>query len=308
MGLPPLRAMQAFAAFGKAGSVHGAARALGVTPGAISQQLRLLEEHVGVPLILREGRRITMTPAAMIYYELIAQGFDRLDRAQDFILNHRITEELVVSGLPTLLQKWLNPVIHRFQAMAGEPAIRIIATHKEPDPQLMDQMFRLTYGRAAQRYPYSRSLFTDACFPACAPGFLAAHPEAATAEGLMRLPLIGIDWGMEESVAPGWDDWFTLAGLVPDPPVRTVAVYSMSSLALEAAAAGQGVVLAQDAFAQQDIDSGRLVRLSEVMMTMPESYFICWGSGTLSRRVARDFLNWSLTETRSRRSIRVEPD
>lgn len=299
--LPPLRALQAFEAFGRSGTVLGAARELGVTPGAISQQLRLLEEHAGVPLLLREGRRIAMTPAAMVYHELISQGFDRLMRAQDFIANHRMTEELMVSGLPTLLQKWLNPIIHRFQALAGEPSIRIVATHQEPDPQLMEQMFRLTYGRAAKRYPHSRALFADSCFPACSPAFRAAHPEAATPEGLARLPLIGIDWVLDDSTAPGWQDWFAHCGISARVPVRTVAVYSLSSLALEAAVSGQGVVLAQAAFAGADLEAGRLVRLSDDSLPMPESYFICWGATTLARRAARDFLNWAIVESKPQR-------
>ena len=61
--LPPLRALQAFECFGRTGSVNAAARALGVTPGAISQQLRLLEEHLGVVLLVKDGRRAALTPA-----------------------------------------------------------------------------------------------------------------------------------------------------------------------------------------------------------------------------------------------------
>lgn len=306
MGLPPLRALQAFEAFGRAGTVHGAARSLGVTPGAISQQLRLLEDHAGLPLLLREGRRITMTPVARIYHEMIAQGFDRLTRAQEFVSAQRMSEDLTVTGLPTLLQKWLNPMIHRFQAAAPDTTLRIVATHRETEPQLMDLTFRLTYGLAATRYPHSRALFTDVCFPACSPEFLAAHPEARSSAGLARLPLIGIDWGMDESVAPHWSHWFAAQGTPPASPMRTVAVYSLSSLALEAAAAGQGVVLAQAAFAGPDLDSGRLVRLSDEVLPMPEAYFICWGLTTMTHKPARDFLNWVLSETKAKRDMRAK--
>ncbi|PTX50558.1 LysR family glycine cleavage system transcriptional activator [Gemmobacter caeni] len=302
--LPPLRALQAFDAYGRTGTVHAAARSLGVTPGAISQQLRLLEDHAGLPLLLREGRRITMTPAAHIYHEMIAQGFDRLARAQEFISAQRVSEDLTVSGLPTLLQKWLNPMIHRFQANAPDTTLRIVATHRETEPQLMDLTFRLTYGMAASRYPHSRALFTDTCFPACSPEFLARHPEARTNKGLARLPLIGIDWGMDETAAPDWANWFAAQNTPVAGPMRTVAVYSLSSLALEAAAAGQGVVLAQASFAGPDLDSGRLVRLSDEVLPMPEAYFICWGLTTMTHKPARDFLNWVLSETKVNRDTR----
>ena len=176
--LPPLRALQAFEAFGRLGSVQGAARALGVTSGAVSQQLKLLEAHVGLPLFVKDGRRVILTPAAGAYHDLISQGFERLMLAQDYIANHRQNDELTVSGLPTLLQRWLNPLLPGFRAAAGDVPIRLVATHQESDPRTLEQSFRLTYGRAARGYAHSRVLFTDSCFPVCAPDFLARHPDA----------------------------------------------------------------------------------------------------------------------------------
>ncbi|MCB5411920.1 LysR family transcriptional regulator [Pseudogemmobacter faecipullorum] len=299
--LPPLRALQAFDAFGRNGTVHAAARSLGVTPGAVSQQLRLLEEHVGLSLLSREGRRVTLTPVARVYHELISQGFDRMTRAQEFVTAQRVSEDLTINGLPTLIQKWLNPIMYRFQAGAPETTLRIVATHGETEPQWMDLTLRLTYGQAAARYPHSRVLFTDMCFPACSPAFKAAHPEAQTNEGLARLPLIDIDWGMDESVAPRWSDWFVAQKTPLAGPLKTAAVYSLSSLALEAAVSGQGVVLAQAAFAGPDLESGRLVRLSDQVLPMPEAYYICWGLTTMTHKPARDFLNWVLAESKAKR-------
>ncbi|KRW96293.1 LysR substrate-binding domain-containing protein [Paracoccus sp. MKU1] len=305
--LPPLRALQAFECFGRLGSVNAAARALGVTPGAISQQLRLLEEHVGVVLLVKDGRRATLTPAARAYHELISQGFGRLTLAQDYILAHKQSEELTVSGFPTLLQKWLNPRLPEFQASAQDLAIRVISTHEESDPHMLERGFRLTYGEAARRYLHSRTLFTDCCFPACSPEFLQRHPDACDPAVLARLPLIGIDWGGGYTTEPHWRDWFESQGMRDLPPIRPVAVHSMSSLALEAAIAGQGAVLAQGSFAAEDIRAGRLVRLSEASLRMPDPYFVCWGPTTLDRPVARDFLNWLMRATKPLRSRTVQP-
>src|SRR5690606_5871910 len=98
----------------------------------------------------------------------------------------------------------------------------------------------------------------------------------------------GIDWGMDESAASRWSDWFAAEGVELAAPVRPVAVHSLSSAALESAVVGQGVVLAQSSFAAADLESGRLIRLSPRTIPMPESYFICWGPATLSRSVARE--------------------
>lgn len=309
MTLPPLRALQAFEAFGRTGSVSGAARALGVTSGAISQQLKLLEAHVGVVLIVKDGRRVALSPAARGYHALIAQGFDRLALAQATIAGHRMREELTISGLPTLLHKWLNPIVHRFLTTADAPPLRFFATHSEPGPQLIEQMFRLTYGRAAQRYAHSRVLFTDICFPVCAPEFLARHPDATDPTVLARLPLIGIDWGAGYASVPRWDRWFAAQmtpGAEPPQAVRPVTVHSLSGQAIDAAQSGLGAVLAQASFVAADLASGRLVRLSPAHLPMPESYAICWGQATLDRRMARDFLNWILVETRALRAQTVQ--
>lgn len=88
--------------------------------------------------------------------------------------------------------------------------------------------------------PYSRVLFTDHCFPACSPDFLKRFPQAVTPEGLAAVPLVGIDWGGGYASEPQWCEWFESQGVRPAPPVRPVAVYSLSGLALDAAVDGRG--------------------------------------------------------------------
>ncbi|SEH88810.1 LysR substrate-binding domain-containing protein [Paracoccus alkenifer] len=303
--LPPLRALQAFEAFGRLGSVSGAARALGVTPGAISQQLKQLEAHLGMPLLIKDGRRAALTPAARAYHDLISQGFERLMLAQSLIASQWQNGELTISGLPTLMQRWLNPRLLGFRATAGDVPIRMVATHREPDPQALGQSFRLTYGAAAQRYAHSRVLFTDRCFPVCSPGFLERYPDARDPAVLAGLPLIEIDWGPGYATVPRWEQWFDQAG-TPARGLRPVAVHSLSGLAIEAAAAGQGAALAQASFVSADLESGRVLRLSDDDLPMPEPYLICWSPMTLARPAAREFLNWIMRETRPLRSPTVK--
>lgn len=300
--LPPLRSLQAFEAVGRLGSVNSAAQELGVTPGAVSQQIRLLEEHVALTLVVRDGRGLSLTPQARVYLDLVSQGFDRLRLARDYIEAQKTGAEITISGLPTLMLKWLGPRLHRFQAETPEISVRLEATHREPDPKMLDQMFRLTYGQAANRYAHSRVLFTDTCFPVCSPDFLARQPEALDPASLSQLPLVDVDWGAGYANVPRWKDWFAHVGLAPGLAPRPIGVYSLSSLALEAAASGQGIALAQAAFAEADLKMGRLVRLSDQALALPEAYYICWGPQTLGHQVARDFLNWLVQAARGNRT------
>lgn len=305
--LPPLRALQIFEVFGRLGTVHATAQDLNITPGAVSQQLRLLEEHLDVVLLTKDGRRAALTPAARGYHELVTQGFGRLLLAQDYIAEHRVAQELTISCLPTLLQRWLNPLLPSFQASTPDASLRLIAENWEPDSHRLEYTFRLTYGAAGRIYAHSRALFTDYCFPAASPDFLARHPEATTPEGLSRLPLIGIDWGAQYTTEPYWRDWFKSQLQGESPQLRHVAVYSISAMGLEAAAAGRGAVLAQGSFAQADLDSGRLVRLSPDQLPLPDPYYICWGQSAIDRPIARHFLDWLMQVTRPlRRSTQQE--
>ncbi|MFP5480082.1 MAG: LysR substrate-binding domain-containing protein [Alphaproteobacteria bacterium] len=300
--LPPLRAIQAFEALGRLGSINSAAQELGVTPGAVSQQIRLLEETVGLTLVVKDGRGVALTPQARVYLEFVSQGFEKLRLARDYLEAQRNGAEITISGMPTLMLKWLGPHLHRFQAETPEISVRLEATHREPDPKMLDQMFRLTYGQAANRYSHSRALFTDICFPVCSPDFLARHPEAQDPVRLPHLPLVDVDWGAAYADVPRWKDWFAHFGLADVAP-RPIGIYSLSSLALEAAAGGQGIALAQASFAETDMRLGRLIRLSDRSLPLPEAYYVCWGLQTLSHQVARDFLNWLMQVSRPNRTL-----
>ncbi len=210
---------------------------------------------------------------------------------------HRADLDVQISGLPTLLLKWLNPRLHRFETSHGQASIRLEATHVEPDPQFLNHMFRLTYGTASEVFPHVRALFHDVCFPVCSPQFLENNPAAADPATLSSVPWVDIDWGPAYSSVPRLGDWMAAQGL---PPLSTkpVSVHSLSGSALEAVAGGQGIALAQSSFASTDLKLGRLVRLSDHAIKMPEPYFICWAPVMLENETSRSFLNWILSEAR----------
>lgn len=293
--LPPLRAMQAFEAFGRLGSVNAAARELGVTPGAISQQIKLLEEQLKMQLIMKDGRRAALATGAKSYHAVLAAGFEKLRQAQVLLAQQASDVDIHVSGLPTLLSKWLQPRLHNFEARFGEASIRLEATHGEPEPEFLDHMFRLTYGSVSQAFPHARALFHDICFPVCSPEFLKAHPEALDPASMPDLPWVDIDWGPQYSSVPRLGTWLTAQGL-PKPTTKPTSVFSLSSSALEAVASGQGIGLAQLSFASVDLGLGRLIRISQESVKMPEPYFICWGAMMMEDEKSRNFLNWLLSE------------
>ncbi len=296
--LPPLRALQAFESFGRHASVRAAAQELGVTPGAISQQLKLLEDHLQIPLTVKDGRRAALLPKAKSYHSVVSAGFEKLAQAQRLLAQQSSETDINVSGLPTLLLKWLQPKLSSFEAAHEGVSIRLDATHGEPDPEFLNHMFRLTYGASSDVFPHTRALFKDVCFPVCSPEFLRKYPEALDPACLPNLPWIDIDWGPSFPGIPRLGTWLAAQNL-PQPSRKPISIHSLSSSALEAASNGQGIVLAQLSFSSVDLELGRLVRISQESVQMPEPYYICWGALIMEHDNPRNFLNWILSEAKS---------
>ncbi len=295
--LPSLRALQVFASFGRTLSVTQTAQELGVTSGAVSQQLKVLEEQTGRSQFNRQGRVIFLRPGAKAYHKQICEGFETLAQAQHILDRLEDTADISISALPSLLSRWLNQVLSAYQDHHQDLSLRLDSTHKEPERHLLSTTFRLTYGANADTFPYRRHLFQDAVFPVCAPAFLSQFPSASDPAQMAQLPLLHTDWGPAHRDLPSWGDWFSHCAVDPG-TLPKGATYSLSSLTLEAAIAGKGIALAQTSFVARDLQSGRLIRLSEAQIQMPQPYFICWGEGAMQSTNARDLLDWITSAAR----------
>ncbi|MFA5121615.1 LysR substrate-binding domain-containing protein [Zavarzinia sp.] len=288
--LPPLRSLETFEAICRLGGVARAAEELGVSPGAVSQQLRLLEDHLGRPLFRRAGRRLEPAEAGKAYFEMVFEGFERLRDAQKLFDRDGEIVGLSVSALPSLMLKWLAPRVYGWQQSRAFVDLRLEGNHREDGLEAGSVDFRLTYGPRVTLHRHSAELFVDRVVPVAAPA-LAAGP--LTPEAIACLPLIHIDWRPDHQNGPTWAEWFRAAGLrqAPAPAER---LYSLSSVALDAAAAGEGIALGQHSFVADDLASGRLVALSDISLALPVPYFVAWNDATIAKPGARDFLDWLL--------------
>lgn len=286
----PLRAMQAFEAFGRLGSVTAAADELGVTLGAVSQQLRKAEEAAGVRLVERAGRHMTLTARGRRYLEDLNSGFDRLREAQDRVGRVNSDSVLTLSCLPSMASKWVAARLFDWQMRHPAATVRLIGEDIEPRLGPDQAEFRLTYGRKARNYLHVAELFTDWVVPACSPVFLKQNPVHSAAE-ILRLPLLGIEWDKDQGAAPDWAQWAKGLGLAPR-NLGGQMTYSLSSAAIDAAINGRGFVLAQLSMAADDIAAGRLVVPIDARMKLSEAYFLAWDLGALEKPLGTDLHNW----------------
>lgn len=294
--IPTMRAVQAFEAVARCGSVTAAAEELCVSPGAISQQIHNIEEALSASLFERRGRSLTLTSWGRMYYERVRVAFDQLRLAQDTLQLARTKPGIVISSLPSLAMRWLRPLIQEWRATHPNATIRLIGTDEEAALQNDHIDFRLSYGTDSRKYDHFAELFVDTVVPACSPAFLAQHP-VQTPTDILAGPLIDIEWDIRHSTAPSWADWAASVGEAP-PKVAGELTFSLSAAGLDAAVGGAGFVLAQMSMIVDDVASERLVIPLDRRLNMPESYFLAWDRAALDRPYGADFRAFLLAAAR----------
>ena len=299
--LPSMRAIQAFESFGRLGSATAAAAELGVTVGAISQQLRKAEAEVGLRLMERKGKAIALTTRGRQYHDDVKTAFDTLRAAQTKIERLRSEAILTISCLPSLASKWLGAQLFDWQSAHPTATVRLIGADTEPRFGADEVDFRLSYGDLINRFDHRTELFTDWVVPACSPEFYTRLALRRPAD-ILDAPLLGIEWAREQGAAPGWSDWAAHIGMSRRKAVGEVA-FSMSSAAIDAAVNGRGFVLAQLSMAGDDISAGRLVVPFDIRLKLSQPYSLAWDPAALEKPFGAELRSWVQAISRRQKAI-----
>jgi LysR family glycine cleavage system transcriptional activator len=243
--LSGLRAVEAVA---RLGSLASAAEELGVTPGAISQQLRKTEDQLGVALFDRRAKGLVLTASGEVVAPRLTLGMGELSAALDSVLA-RTDGPLVVSVAPVLAAKWLVWRLADFGETHPEIRIRVDATAATVDPNATDVDVCIRFGEGQWRDVVARKLSDQHVFPVCRPAMLE---RLRTPADLTRVPVI-----RDRGTRIDWNLWLAPNGLA-DAPLIEGPVYSDASLCLDAAIAGQGVFLAWETLAFDALQAGQL--------------------------------------------------
>jgi LysR family glycine cleavage system transcriptional activator len=289
--LPALSALRAFEAAARHKSFTKAAEELFVTPAAISHQIHALEEDLGVRLFHRLNRSIELTTSARVLLPGLSEAFAGIRASVKRLRSHNDTGSLTVTASPSLAAKWLVLRLHRFQARCAEVDVRISATDEVVDLTKGDFDIAIRYGSGHYPGLEVELLFTNEVFPACSPQLLAAGPPLQTPDDLRHHALIHDQAVERDPLVPTWPMWLKAAG-VKDVPAAAGLSFNNMSLALDAAIAGHGVVLAYSTIAAADIAAGRLVRLFSLALPDQFSYYLVTAPGALERPKVRAFRDW----------------
>ena len=305
--LPPLRALQVFEAVGRLGSVTRAAQELHVSPGAVSQQIKTLETTLETRLVERKGSGIVLTKVGAAFHKSVAKAFGDLLNARIEIIDKPKSEALIISALPLFASRWLSPRMFAWQT--SHPHVKLHLEGSVTEPASADRSFdfRITYADKAHLFDSSVPLFTDSLCPVCSPGLIDKKQPLNNPADLLSYRLLTIDWSPFLSQPPSWEDWFHLVN-VDGTHIPHFFVMSLSSLALEAAIQGHGIVLAQRAMVEDELASGRLVAPFPEMLRLPSPYILGWRKSVFRKAGAGEFHRWLVGLARKQEGAAPAPD
>ena len=295
-GLPPLRALQVFETVGHSQNIQEAAQRLGISPSAVSQQLQQLEQHLRVALFFKDGRQLRLTAAGLDYHQRTTVAFEQLREAQTRLSLDQQQLSLAISALPSFLNDWLLPRASLWQQQHPTVSMRWHGSHHEPDYANEQVDFRFTYAQSVPQNLHWIELFTDQVIPVCRPELLTPLT-IKQPEDLRNLPMISVDWQPRFSSPPTWSEWFATYAKKDSIAENSYATFSLSHQALQAVRQGKGIMLAQRAYVQTDLDNGTLCApFEQYGLSLAWPYVMTWQPSVFNKPHARDFHRFILEQ------------
>jgi LysR family glycine cleavage system transcriptional activator len=301
--MPALAALRAFEAAARLGSVRRAAEELHVTPGAITQQIKALEEDLGVTLVRKANNALELTEAGLRGKDHLQTAFRLMQQAVERMRNRASARRLRLTVEPAFAANWLISRLPRYRALEGALDVLLDPTKSVVDMAAGEADIGIRFGRGAYPGLEAIDLFEDEIMPVCSPDYLARHPLKKPADLLLH-HLLRLDWSSREGLWPDWDAWLEAAGVTvpgagPDGETRPRSSnYPDTNLLLRAALDGQGVALGQTSLVKDLIASKQLVVPIARRLKTGFGYYLVYAYGADQRPEVRLFRDWIVAEAK----------
>lgn len=294
--IPGTRALKAFEAAGRHLNFTRAADELGLTPAAVSHQIKEFEDRLGVVLFQRTSRSMRLTQPGEILHAATTEALDGLTRATIRARKSGATQ-LKVTVPSTIAAKWLVPRIDEFMKLWPDIDVRMDISPNVRDFARDDIDVAIRWGKG--NYPGMRAdrLFDDTISPVCSPKLLEATRPLREPRDLMNYRLIHVSWSGQGVTWPDWRMWMLAAG-IKDFDEGPGLHFADSSPAIQAAIDGLGVVLGDSSLVADDLAAGRLVQPFGLSIKGPPqfAYYIVSPVETAGDPLVRAFREWVLDE------------
>ena len=277
MRLNHLNGLKAFEASARHLSFSLAAKELNVTPAAIGQQVKLLEEWLGVSLFERRSSgvsRLVLTKEALQGLPEITRGFEHLSQGLTLLKPIEISPILTVAVSPAFAAKWLLMRIDDFQTSHPEWDLRLDTNIRTVDYLAESIDIGVRYGKGNWEGLETTLLMTESVFPVCSPDVVKNGLRSLG--DLRDFPLLHDLSLPKESGFPSWESWLDQHGIDNVNTEKGLKINNSASV-IQAAISGQGVALGRSVLVQDDLDCGRLVQpFPELDCKIELAYYIVW--------------------------------
>ena len=296
--LPPLNALRVFESAARHLSFTKAADELHVTPGAVSQQIKALEDFLQTPVFRRQKRSLLLTDEAQASLPILREGFDKLVEASNILGAKSEEGRLTVSVAPSLASKWLVPRLDRFQEANPDVDVWVSADMDVVDFAIEDVDLAIRYGLGKYEGLVVEHLMAEKIVPVCSPRLMTGDYPIKSPADLVHHTLLH-DLGTEKDPScPTWPMWLKAAGVCHKEGERGLK-FNQSSLVIEAAVAGKGVALAKAALALADLEAARLVIPFDLTTPTDFAYHIVHPPSKNASPSVKAFKAWLLEEAKA---------
>jgi LysR family glycine cleavage system transcriptional activator len=308
--MPPLAALRAFEAAARLGSVRRAAEELHVTPGAVTQQIKALEEDLGVTLVRKANNALELTEAGLRGKDHLQTAFRLLQQGVERMRNRSSPRRLRLTIEPAFAANWLIARLPRYRALEGALDVLLDPTKSVVDMMAGEADIGVRFGRGHYPGLQAIDLFADEIMPVCSPEYLARHPLKKPSD-LLQHHLLRLDWSSREGMWPDWDAWLEAAGVSVGTGALDTAAdpggaggrlrssnYPDTTLLLRAALDGQGVALGQTSLVKDLIANKQLVAPIAQRLKTGFGYYLVYAYGADERPEVRLFRDWIVAEAR----------
>jgi len=290
--LPSLTAVRAFEAAARHLSFARAAEELHVTPAAISQQIKQLEDYLGLTLF-RRGKTLALSDAAQTALPLLSEAFDQLEKAVDRLRAGDASGPLVVSTPPTFAARWLVPRLEDFQSRYPEIELRLLATRRLVDFVLEDVDVAVRFGAGSFAGLHAEPLMQESIVPVASP---AVAQTIHTPADLITSTLLHDESHEWDPAYPDWETWLISLGLTLETPLR-IRHFGDMNLSIQAAMSGLGVALVWHSLVVDELHSGRLVQLFGHALATQQAYHLVTAPNRFNLPKVQAFREWLLGQT-----------
>lgn len=297
--LPHLTALRVFESTARQGSFQAAAAELGLTPSAVSHQIRALESYLGVRLFERRVRAVELTEAGRTLWPKLERGFRLIESGVRELRTLQAPAAITVSIGPAIAAKWLVPLLHRFAERHPAIEVRVNTANKVVDLRKEAVDVAIRHGKGDYPGLESIRLFGEAHTPMCAPHLLeCGRSRAHLLRQLRQQRLLHDDQAAFPGKTVGWPEWLAAIGTA-DIDGRSGVRYRQTDHAIQAAIDGSGVLLGRIAIAAFDLAAGRLVCPFQLTLPSPYGYHFVTLPGRSRERAIGAFLAWLQEEARN---------